>query len=229
MKIYAISDLHLSSNCDKPMDIFGKGWDNYIENIKNDWEQKVLDDDLVILAGDFSWAMQTDDAMADFDVLKNLKGRKVLVRGNHDYWWKSIGKLRESVPEGFFLLQNDSVRFDDVIICGTRGWTIAADNSEEDNKILLREIERMKLALASAQKKRTNGENLIVATHFPPFNPQRQNGVLTELFEQNNVNAVVYGHLHGKDNAQKPFVRNNITYYLTSCDTLKQKLVRIKI
>jgi len=103
MKIYAISDLHLSTRCEKPMDIFGKGWENYIENIKNDWRQKVCDDDVVLLCGDFSWAMQTEDAMADFDVLKELKGKKVLVRGNHDYWWKSIGKLRNRADKLFFV------------------------------------------------------------------------------------------------------------------------------
>jgi len=126
-------------------------------------------------------------------------------------------------------LQNDSLKFEDIIICGSRGWTISDDDTEDDNRILLREIERMKLSIASAQKKRANGEKLIVATHFPPFNQKRQDSEFMQLFEQNNVNCVVYGHLHGKDFFDKPFSRNNITYYLTSCDVLKQKLLEIRI
>ena len=102
MKIFAISDLHLSTTAPKPMDIFGTGWTDYIQKITEDWQEKVSDDDLVLIAGDISWAMQLEDALKDLETLTPLKGRKVFIRGNHDYWWKSISRIRASLPEGFY-------------------------------------------------------------------------------------------------------------------------------
>ncbi|MGN1040413.1 MAG: metallophosphoesterase, partial [Candidatus Fimimonas sp.] len=156
MKVFAISDLHLSTVCDKPMDIFGKAWENYFELICDDWKQKVSDDDLVILAGDFSWAMRMEEALPDFQLVAQLPGKKVILRGNHDYWWNTLSQVRSSIPNGFFALQNDCLRFDDVLICGTRGWICPdGDNlSAEYKKIYLREGERIKLCWAAWQKLR---------------------------------------------------------------------------
>lgn len=232
MKIFAISDLHLSTTCDKPMSIFGNNWDNYIEKIRSSWIQNVTDDDVVLISGDISWAMGLENALKDIDTLKDLKGKKVMIRGNHDYWWQSISKIRASLPENFFVLQNDAIKFGNVVICGSRGWTCEGtpDFSKEDKKLYLREIERFTLALKSASKIREEGDMLLAMIHYPPFNVRLENSLFTTLFESYNVNAVVYGHLHGKDSrAMKTFHKNQITYYLTSCDQVDFNLVPIQI
>ena len=230
MKIYAISDLHMGATCDKPMDIFGSKWQGYIEKIHEDWKGKVEDDDLVLIGGDISWAMELSDAMTDIITLAPLKGKKVFVRGNHDYWWKSISKFRALLPEGFYALQNDSVKFGKYIICGSRAWCVegSPDFCEQDRKIYLREVERLRLALKSAEKSREEGDELICLIHYPPFNVKRENSLFTELFESYGVNRVVYGHLHGKDSrTDLKIVKNSIEYYLTSCDMLGNKLAYI--
>ena len=131
------------------MDIFGGNWINYMEKIRADWQEKVTDDDIVLIGGDISWAMNIEDAKKDIDSLKDLKGKKVLIKGNHDYWWSGIGKVRDILPPDFYALQNDSIRFDGVVICGSRCWSVpgSPDFNEQDKKIYLREIERLKLSL----------------------------------------------------------------------------------
>ena len=228
--IYAISDLHLSTTADKPMDIFGSHWENYVERFMDDWRSKVTDDDIVLISGDISWAMELDDALTDLRLLEGLKGKKVFIRGNHDYWWKSISRIRAAAPEGFYFLQNDAVKFGDVVICGSRGWTIegASDFTAEDRKLYLRETERLRLALKSAEGLRKEGDKLIVMIHYPPFNVRREPSLFTELFVKNSVDKVVYGHLHGKDCKADLYIKSgNIEYYLTSCDQVDDKLTRI--
>lgn len=232
MKIFAISDLHISTNTDKPMDIFGGNWVGYLEKIKEDWSNKVSDDDLVLIGGDISWAMSIEDAKADIESLTTLKGKKIMIKGNHDYWWSGIGKVREMLPQNFFALQNDSIRLDGVVICGSRCWSVpgSPDFNEQDKKIYLREQERLKLSLKSAQKIMQEGDKLIALIHFPPFNVQRDDSAFTEIFEQFGVHSVVYGHLHGKNvRADKLVVKNGIKYYLTSCDQVENKLTEIQL
>ena len=231
MTIYAISDLHLSSDNDKPMNVFGANWDNYVDKIIDDWRSKVTDDDVVLISGDLSWAMQLEDALKDLQPFFSLKGKKVFVRGNHDYWWKSVSKIRSLLPEGVFVLQNDAVKIGDAVICGSRGWTVegANDFTEEDRKLYLREQERLRLALNAADKLRAEGDTLIVMIHFPPFNVRRENSLYTDMFEARGVNKVVYGHLHGKEcKADLKLEKNGVEYYLTSCDQLGNKLTVIK-
>lgn len=231
MRIFAISDLHLSTVSDKPMDIFGTNWTNHFEKIKTDWQNKVACDDIVLLAGDFSWAMNLNEALYDFDLLKNLNGTKIMIRGNHDYWWSGISKIRDAVPENFFMLQNDSIKFGDYVICGTRGWSTPGcpDFDAADEKIYYREAERLKMSLNSAKKLKKDGDKLICLMHYPPFNAKRENSLFTEILEKNNVDKVVYGHLHGKESRTSlNLVRNGIEYYLTSCDILDFKLIEIK-
>ena len=214
----------------KPMDIFGARWDGYLEKIKQNWQERVTNDDIVLIAGDISWAMTTPDALQDFNYFKELPGKKVFIRGNHDYWWKSITRLREEVPENCYLLQNDAIKIGDVVICGSRAWLTpgAPDFSKDDEKIYLRETERLKMAFFRANELRSEGDKLICMVHFPPFNVRREDNLITELIERYQVNAVVYGHLHGKDSrADKMLVKNGITYYLTSCDLVENKLVQI--
>lgn len=230
MKIYAISDLHISTNTNKPMDVFGGNWVGYLDKIIDDWNQKVTDDDLVLIGGDISWAMDIEDARKDIEILSGLKGKKIFIKGNHDYWWSGITKVRDMLPDGFYALQNDAIKFDNVIICGSRCWSVpgSPDFGEQDNKIYLRETERLKLSFNQVKKIRDDGDKLIALVHYPPFNVRRENSAFTTIFEENNVDAVIYGHLHGKDvRADKIVTKNGIKYYLTSCDQVENKLTEI--
>ena len=230
MKVFAISDLHLSASQDKPMDIFGGNWVNYLQKIREDWQNKVSCDDLVLIGGDISWAMNIEDAQKDIASFCHLNGKKILIKGNHDYWWSGIGKVREMLPENFYALQNDSIRFDGVVICGSRCWSVpgSPDFNEQDRKIYLRETERLKLSLKSAQKMRQEGDKLVALIHYPPFNVKRENSAFTDIFEEFRVDVVVYGHLHGKTvRADKLVEKNGIKYYLTSCDQVDNKLTEI--
>ena len=230
MKVYAISDLHISTNTDKPMDVFGGNWVGYLDKIKSDWHEKVCDEDLVLIGGDISWAMTIEDAKADLDTLKDLPGKKVFIKGNHDYWWSGIGKVRDIMPKNCFALQNDSMRFDGLVVCGSRGWSVpgSPDFDERDMKIYLRETERFRLSLTSAQKIMREGDKLVALIHFPPFNVKREDSAFTQTFEKFGVNSVVYGHLHGKNvRADKFVVKNGVKYYLTSCDMVDNKLTEI--
>ncbi len=231
MKIFAISDLHISTNTNKPMDIFGGNWVGYMDKIRQDWNEKVCDDDLVLIGGDISWAMNICDAEKDILSLSDLKGKKIMIKGNHDYWWSGIGKVRDILPDGFYALQNDCIKFNDVIICGSRCWSVpgSPDFNEQDMKIYLREQERLKLSLNSAVKMKNDGDKIIALIHYPPFNVHRESTAFTELFEQNGINSVVYGHLHGKNvRADKIVIKNGVKYYLTSCDQVENKLTQIE-
>ena len=232
MKFYAISDLHISTNTNKPMEVFGGNWENHLEKITADWKSKVSDNDVVLIGGDLSWAMDLEDAKADLDSIGALRGKKIIVKGNHDYWWGTIGRVRDMLPEGFYALQNDCVKIDNVIVCGSRCWSVpgSPDFDESDNKIYLREVERLKLSFASVNKIRKEGDKVIALIHFPPFNVKREDSLFTDLFEKNNVNAVVYGHLHGKNvRSDKLVVKNGIKYYLTSCDQVNNVLQEIEL
>ena len=236
MNIYSISDLHLSLNNPKPMDIFGPVWNNYVDIIFEDWKNKVKEDDIVLIAGDISWAMKLEDAIADLKLIGNLPGKKIIIRGNHDYWWKSISSIRSVLPHNFFALQNDSMQIDNYIFCGTRGWQVPEVNfkTEEDKKIYKRELLRLELSLQNAKTKQLsnskNGNNskIICLIHYPPFNSNCDDSDFTKLFKKYEVNTVVYGHLHG--NKSRKILKKNIDgidYYLTSCDIVGNKLVKI--
>ncbi len=232
MKIYAISDLHLSTAVNKPMDIFGENWQNYFDTVKADWQSKVNDDDVVLLPGDFSWAMRMEEALSDFALFDNLKGQKIILRGNHDYWWNTISQVRAHLPPSFFALQNDCLRFGDLLICGTRGWVIPESEKAEgeDVKIFLREVERLKLSLAAMQKMRKETDKVICMMHFPPFNVRREESEFTKLLMLNNVKTVVYGHLHGKDcRSDKLIKKFGIDFFLTSADLINFKLAEIDL
>lgn len=232
MKIYAISDLHISTNTNKPMDVFGGNWVGYLDKIFADWNAKVTDDDVVLIGGDISWAMDIEDAKKDLSLLSNLKGKKVLIKGNHDYWWSGITKVRDILPENVFALQNDSIKFDNVIICGSRCWCVpgSPDFNEQDNKIYLRETERLKLSFNSVKKIRNDGDKVISLIHYPPFNVRRESSLFTDIFEENKVDVVIYGHLHGKDvRSDKLVIKNGVKYYLTSCDQVDNKLTEIEL
>lgn len=230
MKVFAISDLHLSFNSDKPMEIFGEAWENYVDLIAENWKGRVSDEDIVLLPGDLSWAMRLEDAIADINFLASLPGNKVIIKGNHDYWWSSISRLRAALPSKFFAIQNDSIRIGDFLICGTRGWVFAAEDeaSEEDKKIYAREIQRLKLSLVHMHSHRREGDKVICMTHFPPFNAKREPSAFTDLLYENKVDCAVYGHLHGKDcRADWKVVISGVPYFLASCDLVGNELIRL--
>ncbi|MDE7083574.1 MAG: metallophosphoesterase [Clostridia bacterium] len=231
MNVFSISDLHLSGLSDKPMDVFGSGWENHFEKIKSDWRKKVLsDEDIVLIAGDISWGTTLEEGLYDLESLKELRGRKVFIRGNHDFWWNGITKLRRAAPDGtFFFLQNDCVKFDNVIICGSRGWTCpgSSDYSDTDERLYKREAERFKLCFKEVEKVREEGDKLIVMIHYPPFSKTSPATEFTSLFEEYKADKVVFGHIHGE--AFFPFrtVKSGIEYVLTSCDKVDFTLQRI--
>lgn len=231
MKIYSISDLHLDVNNSKPMDIFGPVWKDYLDSIIEDWNSKVKDEDVVILAGDYSWAMKIEEVTPDFEFLKNLKGKKIIIRGNHDYWWSSLTKVREKLPANVYALQNDAIKIGDYIFCGNRGWLIPEGKfeTEENKKLYAREVIRADLSLKAAKKLQTNNEKIVFITHYPPFNNKVEPSEYTRLIEENGVSIVVFGHLHGYVNPKMLYNEiNGVKYYLTSCDAVKNKLVEIK-
>lgn len=225
MKVFAISDLHLSINNPKPMDIFGPVWSNYLEEIENDWKVKVTDDDIVLMAGDFSWAMKLADAKSDIEYISKLPGKKIIIRGNHDYWWEGIGKVRAVLPPNFYAIQNDSLKIGNIVFCGTRGWTL------DDEKLVNRELIRLEMTLKNAKSKMQEGDKLVCMLHYPPFDKFGNETVFSKVIESYPVSAVVYGHLHGyiSSNIKNIIQHNGVTYYLTSCDQLKNKLTEINL
>lgn len=223
MKVFAISDPHLSLAHPKPMNIFGASWDNHFERMQAHWRERVAPEDLVLIPGDISWAMKLEDARPDLEALGALPGQKVILRGNHDYWWSSLRKVRDALPPGMHALQNDAVRFEGVTVCGSRGWVCpgAQHFADDDEKIYNREVMRFGLSLADAVHKRQPTDRLIALLHFPPFNERREASGFVEAAEKAGANILLYGHLH--DNSCKSAFegeRNGMHYALVSCDHL---------
>ncbi len=231
MSIYAIADLHLSFGTNKPMDIFGENWGRHWEKIREDWLQKVKEQDLVLLPGDFSWATYLKDTYDDFKYLSELPGKKILLKGNHDYWWTTLKSMREYIKENNFkdidFLCNNSYLYEDYIIAGTRGWQW--NDSEEDYKLLRRELLRLEMSLKDGVEKFGTNKKIIVCTHYPPFNTTK-NAELNyiNLMKQYNVEKCLYGHLHS--NAHKEAIQgiiDGIDFKLVSCDYTNFKLEKI--
>ncbi|MEG0853774.1 MAG: metallophosphoesterase [Angelakisella sp.] len=198
--IYAIGDLHLALSAPKPMDIF-RGWDGYMEKLEQSWRQTVTDTDTVVVAGDVSWAMKLTEAEADFSFLESLPGRKLLMKGNHDYWWSTRSRM-ESQFEAFGLkslqiLHNSAVLADGVALCGSRGWMFENGESH-DRKIVEREAGRIAMSLKAAEESSSGtAVEKLLFLHYPPI---FGNQVIPEFFdvmEQYGVKRCYYGHLHG--------------------------------
>jgi len=196
-RVYAIGDLHLSLSVpNKAMDVFGAHWKDHAERIKEAWQDTVSEDDLVLIPGDISWAMYLSDALADLAFIGALKGSKLLLRGNHDYWWQSVTKVRTALPARMYALQNDVFRFGDLFVCGTRGWTIPESShfkESADRKLFDREMIRLDLSLNALPK----DVQAIGMLHFPPFSESGEPSAFAEKFAAAGVSDVVYGHLHG--------------------------------
>ena len=204
MAIYVIGDLHLSFNENKPMNIFGENWENHTEKIKQDWLQKVHQEDTVILVGDFSWSMNLKDTVKDFQYINNLPGKKILLKGNHDYWWTTITNMKKFLQENNIhdvdFLHNNSFEIEDKIICGTRGWTISIEETENGRKITEREINRLKLSIENGIQQYGNEKEFIVCLHYPPITQanllKNETTPFMDIMKQYNVKKCFYGHLH---------------------------------
>lgn len=217
MSIFAIADTHLSFGTDKPMDSF-PGWNDYVERLEKNWNSVVTDDDVVVIAGDISWAMNFDELYADFDYLNKLNGKKVILKGNHDYWWNTSKKMNEFLEKNNFdtlyILNNSSYEVGEFSICGSRGWMIDIED-EHDEKVLNREVGRLKLSLDSAVKEP------IVFLHYPPVTIDSTCKEILQVLEEYGIKKCYYGHLHGM--AAKfavDDVVNGISFKLISCDKL---------
>ena len=194
LALYTIADLHLSLGTDKPMDIF-RGWQDYQQRIENNWRRLVDDDDTVVVAGDVSWAMKLANTEADFAFLDSLPGRKLIIKGNHDYWWETKSKMDKFIEEKGFstlkILFNNSFQYGDIAICGTRGWSYDCPQSEQ--KVLLREVGRLKMSLDSAPQDRER----VVFLHYPPVYSDYRCGEIMEVLHEYGIKRCYYGHLHG--------------------------------
>lgn len=224
MALYTIADLHLPLGIDKPMDIFGKAWDGYVERLEYNWQRKVLPEDTVILPGDFSWATYLEQSERDFAFLNRLNGRKILLKGNHDYWWTTMNKLQGFVRERDFhdieFLQNNSFRYENIALCGTRGWLHPALDGfgAEDRKIYDREVLRLELSLQAAGE----CDAIYVFTHYPPISVQHDDNAFIRMMKQYGVSKCFYGHLHSTShrNAVNGVI-DGIEYRLISADYLQ--------
>ena len=245
MKIYAIGDLHLGHAVDKPMDIFGPQWKDHTQRLAENWQERVGARDLVLVPGDVSWAMRFEEAEEDLQWLDELPGRKVLLKGNHDYWWPSISRLRDRIRgTSLFAIQYDAITIEGASVGGTRLWTMpdleipyedplevpgtqggvnsgqAAPALPHDEKIFRRELGRLKLSLESMDRE---AGLRIVMTHFPPTDESGKGTALTKLLEAYEVDLCVFGHLHNlglPPGRTWDFVKKGVRYVLVSCDSV---------
>lgn len=219
MATFVISDLHLSFGVDKPMDVFGDKWIDYEDKIRKDWLEKVTESDAVIIAGDVSWATYLEEALEDFKWLDSLPGKKIILKGNHDYWWETVTKMNRFLSShdinSIEFLYNNCIETDEYLICGTRYW--ADEDGMENEKIFNREIERAKISLNCASE---GYKPIIMCTHYPP-----DNRILDELKDY-NIYKWIYAHIHS--NYEEHLANTgDIPSYLTSCDFMDFKLMKL--
>lgn len=229
MRLFAISDLHLSFASDKPMDVFGEQWTDHFSRIRDDWHEKVTEEDVVVVAGDLSWAMDYAGALPDIEAICALPGYKVLIKGNHDYWHSSLKRTREMLFNHTYFLQNDAVQIGPYVFAGTRGWLQQGSDEfgADDEKIFVRETGRLKMSLDAAKKYEGT---IIGISHYPPFSAERNESAFTKLYSNYGVQDVIYGHLHGAQIKKMDIgevVVDNTKYHLTSCDFLDFQLKQI--
>lgn len=221
MHLHTIADLHLSLSGDKPMDVFG-GWENYMERLEENWRRVVAPEDTVVVAGDISWGISLESAVEDFRWLDALPGRKILLKGNHDYWFSTKTKVERFFTDHGFstlsILFNNAFDWNRYTICGTRGW-INEPGAVADKKVLDREAGRLRLSLEAGE--RLGGEKLVFL-HYPPVFQQESCAEILSVLQEFEIRQVYYGHLHGRscyyaENGEK----DGITYHLISGDHLK--------
>ncbi len=215
MSIFAISDLHLSFGSDKPMAIF-RGWDNHTDRIKANWFRLVTDNDTVILPGDFSWGLQLEETLKDFEFLENLPGKKLILKGNHDLWWSTSKKLHDFFNENKIktvdIIYNNCAVVENHAIAGTRGWFY---DDTQNKKVLLREAGRLRASIESAQK---TGLPIIVFLHYPPVYGDAVCSEIFDIIKEYGIKKIYHGHIHGAgfNNAVKEY--DGVKFELISCD-----------
>ncbi|MFC3861083.1 metallophosphoesterase [Deinococcus antarcticus] len=223
MRVFAIADLHLSTVTPKPMTIFGPQWAGHPDAIWHEWRRVVRDQDIVLLPGDLSWAMRLPDALVDLRLLSELPGRKVLLRGNHDYWWPTAAKLRAALPADQHVIVNDALRMGNVVMAGSRGWMTPGHDSlsAEDERLLAREAERLKLSVQAARQFRQDGDHFILMLHYPPATPPYPANPLMTVIQEAKPDMVIYGHLHGVPPERAMTHVNGIPAHLVAADALR--------
>lgn len=216
MSIYAISDLHLSLSGEKPMDIFGEAWRDHASRIAANWDATVSPDDTVLLPGDHSWALKFEDARQDLDFISSRPGRKILIRGNHDYWWRreATTRIQKQLPEDMILMHGRAIVIDGFGITGTRGWRVELEDDPDagDSKVMMRELGYLERGL----KEMPSVEKKIVMLHYPPFNADLEPNAFADVLQAHNVDILVYGHIHTGFYLQGDI--NGIEYRLVSAD-----------
>ena len=221
MAVYAIADLHLSFGTDKPMDVFS-GWTNYTERIKNNWQKLIGENDTVVIAGDVSWAMKLSETDADFRFIHSLNGHKIILKGNHDYWWSTKAKMDKYIAEEGFdsisILHNNYYAADGIALCGSRGWFYDAEE-DADKLILNREVGRLRMSIEPALR---DGYEPIVFLHYPPIYNNMECDEILGVLKEYNIKKCFYGHIHGGNAAKKAFIgeKYGINFKLIACDYL---------
>ena len=226
--LYTIGDLHLPFGADKPQDIF-PGWENYVERLTKNWNSKITDDDTVVLLGDHSWALKLEGSLKDLEFIdRELHGRKILIKGNHDLWWQTMNKnltfIREHGISTIDFLFNNAYRADGITVCGTRGW-ISENGEPADQKVLNREAGRLEASLQAGVKL---GGELVAFIHYPPIYGTEENVLLTEILHKYNVKRCFYAHLHGYSiKGALNGERAGVEYRLVSADGVGFDPVRV--
>ena len=227
MALYAIGDLHLSFGADKPMDVFGGAWTSYVDKLREGLSV-IGPDDTTVLAGDLSWGMDFDQAREDFQFIAQIPGRKILLKGNHDYWWNTAAKFyrfcQENGFENLFLLNNNAYEYDDYALCGTRGWFYEEERQgTHDEKVFRRELLRLEASLKAAER-----EKKLCFLHYPPLYQNYRCPEILQLLHQFGVERCYYGHLHGA--SHKLAIEGNregIEYFLVSADYVNFSPVKV--
>ena len=225
MSLFAMADFHLSKSIkDKPMDVFGKQWENYMQKIEENCKNMLSENDVLLIPGDISWATYAEELKSDLDFIENLPGRKIISKGNHDYWWtsaKKLEELKESLGiKTISFLHNNFFVYEDTAICGNRGW-IKSD-SEENKKIYDRELIRLELSLKSAED--AGYDKKIVMTHYPPCcGNDKIFDDFFEIIDKYNVKRCIYGHLHNNFSSAFTGIYNGVQFDLVSADYLDFK------
>lgn len=230
MSIYSIADLHLSGSVEKPMDIFGYRWQNHTEKIRTRWTNVVGDDDTVIVPGDISWALTLDEALPDLKFIDSLPGKKYLGKGNHDFWWSSVTKMKSYLDENGIttidFLYNNAFEIEDYIVCGSRGWYVEErlQNTKDEvdyEKIVNREAIRTELSLTEAEKLRAGRDMTTLAYfHFPPVFNSFVCREIVDVLKKHGITHCYFGHIHGNYSAPRYFEFEGIGFTMISADFL---------
>ncbi len=231
MRLFGISDLHLGFSVDKPMSIFGANWERHHEKIEAGWRAMVAPEDLVLVPGDLSWAMGEEEARADLAWLGALPGTKVLVKGNHDYWWpKTRAKMDRLLPSSVRTIKRNSVRVGDILCVGARGCDLVPlhGKTEEHTRIATeREASDLDASISDAARLRPGSTRTVALLHYPPFPLGERTSLFTERIEKAGASLCVYGHLHEPPEWAATFqgVSRGVTYRLLSCDALDFRVI----